>query len=85
MFKYHSLIFIISSQDPVIITAEQSFHGRTLATVTATAQPKYHKGFTYGGEMVRGFKYTPYNDLDALKKLVDEMNAMLDKQEQELD
>ena len=63
------------SQDPVIITAEQSFHGRTLATVTATAQPKYHKGFTYGGEMVRGFKYTPYNDLDALKKLVDEINV----------
>lgn len=61
--------------DPVIITAEQSFHGRTLATVTATAQPKYHKGFTYGGEMVRGFKYTPYNDLDALKKLVDEINV----------
>lgn len=61
--------------DPVIITAEQSFHGRTLATVTATAQPKYHKGFTYGGEMVRGFRYTPYNDLDALKKLVDEVNT----------
>lgn len=59
--------------DPVIITAEQSFHGRTLATVTATAQPKYHKGFTYGGEMVRGFKYTPYNDCDALRKLVDEI------------
>jgi len=60
--------------DPVIITAEQSFHGRTLATVTATAQPKYHKGFTYGGEMVRGFQYTPYNNLEALKKLVDEIN-----------
>ncbi|KAL7510248.1 hypothetical protein ACHAXN_007098 [Cyclotella atomus] len=63
------------TQDPVIITAEQSFHGRTLATVTATAQPKYHKGFTYGGEMVRGFRYTPYNDIDALKKLVDEINT----------
>lgn len=61
--------------DPVIITAEQSFHGRTLATVTATAQPKYHKGFTYGGEMVAGFRYTPYNDLDALKTLVDEVNT----------
>ncbi|KAL7482108.1 hypothetical protein ACHAW6_007806 [Cyclotella cf. meneghiniana] len=60
--------------DPVIITAEQSFHGRTLATVTATAQPKYHKGFTYGGEMVRGFRYTPYNDIDALKQLVEEIN-----------
>ena len=63
------------AQDPVIINAEQSFHGRTLATVTATAQPKYHKGFTYGGEMVRGFRYTPYNDLEALRKLVDEVNA----------
>lgn len=61
--------------DPVIITAEQSFHGRTLATVTATAQPKYHKGFTYGGEMVRGFSYTPYNDCEALQKLVDEINT----------
>ena len=62
-------------QDPVIITAEQSFHGRTLATVTATAQPKYHKGFGYGGEMVPGFWYTPYNDLDALRALVDEINV----------
>mmetsp|Transcript_1528 Transcript_1528/g.2858 ORF Transcript_1528/g.2858 Transcript_1528/m.2858 type:complete len:480 (-) Transcript_1528:131-1570(-) len=61
--------------DPVIITAESSFHGRTLATVTATAQPKYHKGFTYGGEMVRGFRYSPYNDEDALKKLVEEINT----------
>lgn len=60
--------------DPVIITAENSFHGRTLATVTATAQPKYHKGFTYGGEMVRGFKYTPYNDVEKLKALVEEIN-----------
>lgn len=59
----------------MIITAEQSFHGRTLATVTATAQPKYHKGFTYGGEMVRGFRYTPYNDPDALEKLVEEINV----------
>ena len=62
-------------QDPVIITAEQSFHGRTLATVTATGQPKYHKGFTYGGEMVRGFRYTPYNDVEALRNLVKEINA----------
>ena len=66
--------FSVHTQDPVIITAEQSFHGRTLATVTATAQPKYHKGFGYGGEMVRGFQYTPFNDCEALKKLVDEIN-----------
>ncbi|KAL7538884.1 hypothetical protein ACHAWF_006237 [Thalassiosira exigua] len=61
--------------DPVIITAVNSFHGRTLATVTATAQPKYHKGFGYGGEMVRGFRYTPYNDSDALQKLVEEVQT----------
>jgi len=60
---------------PVIITAEQSFHGRTLATVTATAQPKYHEGFTYGGEMVRGFESTPYNDCDALQQLVEEISS----------
>lgn len=69
-----TILFISSSKDPVIITAEQSFHGRTLATVTATGQPKYHAGFTYGGEMVRGFRYTPYNDADALKALVEEIS-----------
>ena len=30
--------------DPVIITAKNSFHGRTLAAITATGQPKYHEG-----------------------------------------
>mmetsp|Transcript_3319 Transcript_3319/g.4915 ORF Transcript_3319/g.4915 Transcript_3319/m.4915 type:complete len:480 (+) Transcript_3319:183-1622(+) len=61
--------------DPVIITAHNSFHGRTLATITATGQPKYHKGFTYGGKMVEGFVYTPYNDPEALKILVEEINT----------
>ena len=32
-------------EEPVIITALQSFHGRTLAAITATGQPKYHKNF----------------------------------------
>jgi acetylornithine/N-succinyldiaminopimelate aminotransferase len=58
---------------PVIITAEQSFHGRTLATVTATGQPKYHIGFGYDGEMVPGFMYVPYNDAAALEKAVKEV------------
>jgi len=60
--------------DPIIITAIDSFHGRTLATVSATGQPKYHKGFGYGGEMVRGFQYVPYNDEQALEKMVQRMN-----------
>ncbi|MDE1890518.1 MAG: aspartate aminotransferase family protein [Planctomycetota bacterium] len=52
-----------------IITLSNSFHGRTLATVTATAQPKYHKGFA---PLVEGFSYVPFNDLEALKKAVDD-------------
>lgn len=50
-----------------IITAKHSFHGRTLAAVTATGQPKYHSGFE---PMMPGFKYVPYNDFDALKKSI---------------
>lgn len=50
--------------EPVIITALDSFHGRTLATITATGQPKYQKDF---GPLVPGFEYVPYNDPDALK------------------
>lgn len=57
---------------PIILTAKASFHGRTLATVTATGQPKYHKGFT---PMVQGFDYVPYNDFEALKLKVESLNA----------
>lgn len=65
---------------PVIITAIQSFHGRTLSALTATGQPKYHAGFTYGGEMVPGFEYVPYNDIEALKAKVEEINTTPDAQ-----
>lgn len=61
--------------DPVIITAKSSFHGRTLAALTATGQQKYQDGFGYGGEMVQGFAYVTYNDVDDLKALVNEMNS----------
>ncbi|MBL9038193.1 MAG: aspartate aminotransferase family protein [Archangium sp.] len=50
-----------------IITFEGSFHGRTLATVTATAQPKYQAGFE---PLPKGFVYAPMGDLEAVKKLV---------------
>eukprot|EP00977_Amphora_coffeiformis_P022354 scaffold10856_cov229-Amphora_coffeaeformis.AAC.5 len=65
-------------EKPIIITAIESFHGRTLAALTATAQPKYHKGFGYGGEMVPGFKYVPYNDVEALEKAVKEVQEVGD-------
>jgi acetylornithine/N-succinyldiaminopimelate aminotransferase len=46
------------------ITAEGSFHGRTFATVTATAQPKYHEGFL---PLLPGFCYVPFNDVASLE------------------
>ena len=50
-----------------IITMLGSFHGRTLATLTATGQKKYQKGFA---PLLVGFKYVPFNDLKALKKAI---------------
>ncbi len=47
-----------------IITFTGSFHGRTLATVTATAQPKYQEGYE---PLPGGFCYVPFNDLPALE------------------
>jgi predicted acetylornithine/succinylornithine family transaminase len=55
-----------------IITAEGGFHGRTFAALTATAQPKYHAGFE---PMVPGFKYVPYDDLDAVAAALDRETA----------
>ncbi len=55
---------------PVIVSAHQSFHGRTLAALSATQQPKYHKGFGYDGEMVQGFEACTYNDIASLEEAV---------------
>ncbi|MFM1797969.1 MAG: hypothetical protein RLZZ117_247 [Cyanobacteriota bacterium] len=52
---------------PLILTAQASFHGRTLAAVTATGQPRYHQGFE---PLVEGFRYFPYNDADAFEALL---------------
>ena len=52
-----------------IITFNGSFHGRTLAAVTATAQPKYHEGFA---PLPGGFKYCSFNDIDAFRQMMDE-------------
>ena len=59
-------------QEPLILTAQASFHGRTLAAVTATGQPKYHEGFE---PMVQGFRYFPYNDIAAFETLLGECEA----------
>ncbi|TZE83622.1 acetylornithine transaminase [Calorimonas adulescens] len=52
-----------------IITMHQSFHGRTLGSLTATGQTKYHNGFA---PLVEGFKYVPFNDIRALEAAIDE-------------
>ena len=49
------------------ITMRNSFHGRTFASMTATAQEKFHEGF---GPLVPGFHYVPFDDLAAVEKAV---------------
>ena len=61
-----------SAETPIILTAQASFHGRTLAAVTATGQPKYHQGFE---PMVQGFQYFPYNDIAAFEALLSSCEA----------
>jgi len=64
-----------SSEKYKFITAEGSFHGRTIATVTATAQPKYHEGFL---PLLPGFVYVPFNDTAALEAAFsDEVAAVM--------
>ena len=62
----------IDADKSQIISAIHSFHGRTIATLTATGQPKYHEGF---GPLPAGFDYVPYNDIEALEKLMSDKTA----------
>jgi acetylornithine/N-succinyldiaminopimelate aminotransferase len=55
-----------------IIATRNSFHGRTLATVSATGQEKYQHGFE---PLVPGFKHVPYNDLRAMERAMDSHTA----------
>ncbi len=59
----------ISPDKSQIITAWDSFHGRTIATLTATGQPKYQEGF---GPLPGGFDYVHYNDIKELEALMSE-------------
>jgi len=52
---------------PVIIVMDGSFHGRTMATLSATGNPKVHAGFE---PLVPGFVRVPFNDFDALRMAV---------------
>ncbi|MBQ9376941.1 MAG: acetylornithine transaminase [Schwartzia sp.] len=59
----------ISPDKSEIVCAWHSFHGRTLATLTATGQPKYHEGF---GPLPEGFSYVDFGDYEDLEKSVNE-------------
>nr|WP_017749566.1 aspartate aminotransferase family protein [Scytonema hofmannii] len=58
-------------EKPIILTAQASFHGRTLATVTATGQPKYQRNFE---PLMPCFHYVPYNDLNAVEVAISELD-----------
>ncbi len=58
-------------EQPVILTAKASFHGRTLATITATGQPKYQQDFE---PLMPGFAYIPYNDIKAVEHAIADMD-----------
>jgi predicted acetylornithine/succinylornithine family transaminase len=51
-----------------IVATRNSFHGRTLAALTATGQERYQHGFE---PLVPGFKHVPYNDLRAMERAID--------------
>ncbi|MDY6905540.1 MAG: acetylornithine transaminase [Thermodesulfobacteriota bacterium] len=58
-----------------IITMEQSFHGRTMATLSATGQDKIKQGFA---PLLEGFDHVPFNDIDALSAaMTDETCAVM--------
>ncbi|MEH2229201.1 MAG: aspartate aminotransferase family protein [Nostoc sp.] len=62
---------VLDIEKPIILTANASFHGRTLATITATAQPKYQK---YFDPLVPGFHYVNYNDINAVEVAISELD-----------
>lgn len=55
-----------------IITCARSFHGRTMGSISATGQPKYHQGIE---PLLPGFVYVPYGDLEAVKNAIDSETA----------
>lgn len=60
------------AQRGTIITAFESFHGRTLAMLAATGQEKYREGFE---PIPAGFRHVPFGDLDAVRAAIDDTTA----------
>ncbi|WP_320674993.1 aspartate aminotransferase family protein [Prochlorococcus sp. MIT 1341] len=68
--KYGHLIRNI--ENPIILSAKSSFHGRTLAALSATGQTKYHEGF---GPLVKGFEFFSFNDIQSIERLLYRLEA----------
>ncbi|WP_269623318.1 aspartate aminotransferase family protein [Prochlorococcus marinus] len=58
------------SKTPIILSAKSSFHGRTLAAISATGQPKYQKGFE---PLVEGFDFFSFNDSKSVENLYQQL------------
>lgn len=63
-----------ATQRTKILSMNKSFHGRTMASLTATGQPKYHKGFE---PLVPHHIYADFNDLEAVTEAVDDETAAI--------
>ena len=59
---------------PCILVMEKSFHGRTLATLSATGNPKVQEGFS---PLVEGFVHVPYNDISAIKSAINQYSNIV--------
>jgi predicted acetylornithine/succinylornithine family transaminase len=57
-----------------IVAMENSFHGRTMATLSATGQTKFHVGFS---PLLEGFAFVPFNDRSALEKAISERTCAI--------
>lgn len=64
----------VSPEKFEIVTALNSFHGRTLATLTATGQEKFHKGFE---PLPSGFRYGSFNDLESFKSQINDATCAI--------
>ena len=61
-------------EKPQIVVYEKAFHGRSIATLSATGNPKVQQGFE---PLVEGFIRVPLNDIDALKKATQDRNDVV--------
>jgi len=62
------------TETPTVVVMEGAFHGRTMATLTATGNPKVHAGFE---PLLTGFERVPYNDAAALRDLPNERHDIV--------